>query len=31
MKAVNVNDVLKILYKYGEFLFVTDYPKYREM
>lgn len=31
MKAVNVDEVLKILYKYGEFLFITEYPKYREM
>jgi len=31
MKAVNVDDVLKILYKYGKFLFITDYPNYREM
>ena len=31
MKAVNIDEVLKILYKYGEFLFITDYPKYREM
>lgn len=31
MKAVNVDDVLKILYKYGKFLFITDYPNYRKM
>ena len=31
MKTVNVDDVLKTLHKYGEFLFVTDHPKYREM
>lgn len=31
MKAVNVDEVLKILYRYSEYIFVTDYPKYREM
>ena len=31
MKAVNVNDVLRILYKYGAFIFVTDEKKYSDM
>lgn len=31
MKAVNVNNVLKIMYKYGRFLFTTDGPKYTDM
>lgn len=31
MKVVNINDVLKILHKYGEFLFVTDHLRYMEM
>lgn len=31
MKAVNVNDVLKILHKYGTFIFVTDSKKYSDM
>lgn len=31
MKAVNVNDVLKILYNYGHYLFVTDTKRYSDM
>lgn len=31
MKVVNINDVLNILHKYGEFLFVTDHLRYMEM
>lgn len=31
MKAVNVNDVLKILHEYGAFVFVTDSKRYSEM
>ena len=31
MKAVNVGDVLKILHKYGEYIFVTDEKKYSDM
>ena len=31
MKAVNVNEVLKILYNYGQFIPVTDGKKYRKM
>lgn len=31
MKAVNVDDVLKILHKYGTFIFVTDSKKYLDM
>lgn len=31
MKAVNVNDVLKILHKYGKYIFVTDEKKYSSM
>lgn len=31
MKTVNINDVLGILYKYGEFIFITDEKKYTEM
>lgn len=31
MKAVNVNDALKILYEYGAFVFVTDSKRYSEM
>ena len=31
MKAVNVDEVLKILYKYGEFTFVTANKKYSDM
>jgi UDP-galactopyranose mutase len=31
MKAVNVDDVLKILHKYGKYIFVTDEKKYFSM
>lgn len=31
MKAVNADEVLKILYKYGQHIFVTDYEKYRDL
>ena len=31
MKAVNVNNVLKILYKYGKYIFVTDEKRYSDM
>ena len=31
MKAVNVDDVLKILYKYGRYIFVTDEKRYTYM
>ena len=31
MKAVNVDDVLKILHKYGKYIFVTDEKKYSSM
>ena len=31
MKAVNVDDVLKILHSYGSFIFVTDEQKYTDM
>lgn len=31
MKAVNVDDVLKILHKYGKYIFVTDMKKYSSM
>ena len=31
MKAVNVDDVLKILHKYGKYIFVTDDKKYSDM
>lgn len=31
MKAVNVDDVLKILYKYGKFIFMTDEKRYSSM
>lgn len=31
MKAVNVDDVLKILHKYGEYTFVTDEKRYSSM
>ena len=31
MKIVNIDEVLKVLHKYGEFIFVTDNPKYLEM
>ena len=31
MKAVNVNEVLKILYKYGKYIFTTDEKKYSSM
>ena len=31
MKAVNVDDVLKILHKYGRYIFVTDEKKYTDM
>lgn len=31
MKAVNVDEVLKIIHKYGEYVFVTDYKIYTEM
>lgn len=31
MKSVNVDDVLKILHKYGKYIFVTDEKKYSDM
>jgi uncharacterized protein YqgQ len=31
MKVVNVDDVLKILHKYGKYVFVTDKKKYSTM
>lgn len=31
MKAVNVDDVLKILHKYGVYVFITDNKRYAEM
>lgn len=31
MKTVNVDDVLKILHKYGKYIFVTDEKKYSNM
>lgn len=31
MKAVNVDDVLKILHKYGKYVFATDEKKYSTM
>lgn len=31
MKAVNVDDVLKILHKYGAYVFLTDNKRYTEM
>lgn len=31
MKAVNVDDVLKILYKYGNYIFVSDERRYTFM
>jgi len=31
MKAINANDVLKVLCKYGKFVFVSDSNKYTEM
>lgn len=31
MKAVNVDDVLKILHKYGKYIFVTDEKRYSSM
>ena len=31
MKAVNADDVLKILHKYGKYIFVTDEKKYSSM
>ena len=31
MKAVNVDAVLKILDRYGKYIFVTDYKKYSDM
>lgn len=31
MKAVNVDDVLKILHKYGRYIFVTDEKTYSSM
>ena len=31
MKAVNVDEVLKILHKYGRYIFVTDEKKYSDM
>lgn len=31
MKVVNVDDVLKILYKYGRYIFVTDEKTYSSM
>lgn len=31
MNAVNVDDVLKILHKYGKYIFVTDEKKYSDM
>ncbi len=31
MKSVNADDVLKILHKYGKYIFVTDEKKYSSM
>lgn len=31
MKAVNVDEVLKILHKYGKYIFVTDEKRYSSM
>ena len=31
MKSVNVDDVLKILHKYGKYIFVTDEKRYSSM
>lgn len=31
MKVVNVDDVLKILHKYGKYIFVTDEKRYASM
>lgn len=31
MKVVNVDEVLKILHKYGKYIFVTDEKKYSDM
>lgn len=31
MKAVNIDDVLKVLHKYGKYIFVTDEKKYSDM
>ena len=31
MKAINVDDVLKILHKYGKYIFVTDEKRYSSM
>ena len=31
MKAVNVDDVLRILHKYGKYIFVTDEKRYSSM
>ena len=31
MKPVNIDDVLKILYKYGKYIFVTDEKRYSSM
>ena len=31
MKAVNADDVLKILHKYGKYIFVTDEKRYSSM
>jgi len=31
MKVVNVDDVLKILYKYGKYIFTTDDKRYTSM
>lgn len=31
MKAVNVDEVLKILHRYGKYIFVTDEKKYSDM
>ena len=31
MKTVNIDDVLKILHKYGAYVFITDNKRYAEM
>lgn len=31
MKTVNIDDVLKILHKYGAYVFITDNKRYSEM
>lgn len=31
MKVINADDVLKILHKYGKYIFVTDEKKYSDM